>query len=529
MAEVYKFFNSAPGDERWYYASDFADYFGSVLCSGLLHTDGNPGLRATVVAGTLTTKVSPGKAIMKGYPYENTSDLTLMHDIPETTLKRIDRIVLRLDLTNASRHIKLFVKKGVSASAPVAPDLQRDQYIYELSLAQVLVRENTTQLLETDLKDERYYEDLCGFVTSLITVPTERFQEEWDTWFKSVQEEGFAPYRDTGYKENLKTIDKTSIVAGVNELKEDYVRSPGYATATGTNTYAVTLNPAPTSYKEGMGIVVKITNASTGAATINVNGLGAKPILKANGLAVSDLKAGAVYTLRYSGSAFMLQGEGGNEQEALIYNASFMAKSFGTYSEHIRYSDDIYVYTSTDRNESGFYYIVNKYLKSKGTLISSTTFRNTDNPAFSNNVLAMVTYAQDCIFVGDSSKIYVYNASKTLIKSIPLSGTSSVVQYGRNTNEIAIMGTYGLSLYDISGTFLKEVCKENRTYTSLSDFTVNKLSNGKINVVVLKSVSTTDYLYSDLQGFNGYDYNGGISLHPKDALNAMLNNYAISL
>lgn len=220
MAEIFKFFNSAPGDERWHYASDFADYFGGVLSDGILHTDKqiDLGLRVRVVPNTLTTKVAVGKAIIKGYAYENTTELVLKHDIPEPTLKRIDRIVLRLDLSNSSRYVKLFVKKGASATSPIAPTLQRDQYIHELSLAQVLVRENTTQLIETDLKDERMIESLCGLVSSIISVPTTQFQEQWDAWFKSVQDEGFAPYTDTGFKENLKTTDKTTLVNAINEV-----------------------------------------------------------------------------------------------------------------------------------------------------------------------------------------------------------------------------------------------------------------------------------------------------------------------
>lgn len=220
MAEIFKFFNSAPGDERWHYASDFADYFGGVLSDGILHTDKQTdlGLRVSVVTGTLTTKIAPGKAIIKGYAYENTTELVLKHDIPEPTLKRIDRIVLRLDLSNSSRYVKLFVKKGASATSPIAPTLQRDQYIHELSLAQVLVRENTTQLLANDLKDERMIESLCGLVSSIISVPTTQFQEQWDTWFESVKNEGFAPYSDTGFKQNLKTTDKTNLVNAINEV-----------------------------------------------------------------------------------------------------------------------------------------------------------------------------------------------------------------------------------------------------------------------------------------------------------------------
>lgn len=101
-----------------------------------------------------------------------------------------------------------------------------------------------------------------------------------------------------------------------NELDthlEDYVKHPGYGVATGSaNAYSVTLNPAPTSYVEGMAIAVKINVNNTGASTINVNGLGAKAIKKSNGddVSVGNLKAGSIYTMRYNGTNFILQGEG---------------------------------------------------------------------------------------------------------------------------------------------------------------------------------------------------------------------------
>lgn len=183
MAEIFKFFNSAPGDERWHYASDFADYFGSVLSSGLISSGDSPvGLQVTVNSGTMTTSVKVGRALIKGYSYENTTPVTLTHAIPEQTLDRIDRIVLRLDLKNASRFIKVFVKEGVSALEPIPPTLQRDQYIYELSLAQVRIRKNTSSIVVSDIKDERADENLCGIVQSLITVPTSVFQQQFEIW-----------------------------------------------------------------------------------------------------------------------------------------------------------------------------------------------------------------------------------------------------------------------------------------------------------------------------------------------------------
>lgn len=180
MAERYLFFNSmqtAPGEyDREYKAQDFAEYFGSVLSSGLLHTDKNPNLVVSVDAGTMNTVVTAGNALIKGHLYENTTPLTLTHSFPEPTLDRIDRVVLRLDLRNSTRYIKLFVKEGVSATAPVAPALQRDDFIYELSLAQIRVRKNTVQLLGSDIVDERLDENLCGLVYSLISIPSDQLQ-----------------------------------------------------------------------------------------------------------------------------------------------------------------------------------------------------------------------------------------------------------------------------------------------------------------------------------------------------------------
>lgn len=114
------------------------------------------------------------------------------------------------------------------------------------------------------------------------------------------------------------TVAKNVIAAdGVTTFEShltDYVKHPGYATATGNaNTYVVILSPAPTSYVDGMGIVVKINVASTGASTINVNNLGAINILDSLGNAITSggLKANTPYTLRYNGTSFIVQGKGG--------------------------------------------------------------------------------------------------------------------------------------------------------------------------------------------------------------------------
>lgn len=243
--ELSKFFNSAAGDTRTYQASDFAEYFGDVLSTGLLHTDETPALEVHVGSG-LTTVVSPGKALMQGYGYQNTSDLVLEHSLPETDLDRIDRIVLRLDKRNQSRFIKVFVIQGEPSTDPIAPELTRDEFIYELSLAQVVVRANTSSLVSADLIDERLHEDLCGLVYSLISIPTSQFEAEWDEWFNAQQTEGFVLQTEKGQTGGVAKQDdfvahqaeKVTDVEGAHGLiYEDGNWSPTLVGATTLGTY----------------------------------------------------------------------------------------------------------------------------------------------------------------------------------------------------------------------------------------------------------------------------------------------------
>jgi hypothetical protein len=114
---------------------------------------------------------------------------------------------------------------------------------------------------------------------------------------------------DTQLKNNANSTSGATEALAAHQADE--TQHVPYAVASGSaNTYAVTLSPAPTSLVAGMALAVKINVDSTGASTINVNGLGAISIKKANGTDVTNLKSGGIYTLRYNGTNFILQGEG---------------------------------------------------------------------------------------------------------------------------------------------------------------------------------------------------------------------------
>lgn len=186
MAQNYLFFNSTENDPRTYQASDFANYFGSVLSTGLIHTDEIPGMEVTHSFG-MEVAVDEGKAIMNGHLYENTSSLNLQHNLPPSTDDRIDRVVLRLDHNN--RDIRLHIIEGNPSSDPQPPALTRTASIYEISLAQVYLHGGTSVIDPDDITDERLNSNVCGLANSMLTVPTDQFEAEWQAWFDSIQDQ----------------------------------------------------------------------------------------------------------------------------------------------------------------------------------------------------------------------------------------------------------------------------------------------------------------------------------------------------
>ena len=94
----------------------------------------------------------------------------------------------------------------------------------------------------------------------------------------------------------------------------DKVQHIPYAVATGAaNAYAVTLNPAPTSYVDGMAISVKINVTNTGSSTLNINGLGAKNILKADLNLITSGKLNIMPKDRFS--SYRVKGVNTEQQE----------------------------------------------------------------------------------------------------------------------------------------------------------------------------------------------------------------------
>src|SRR5690625_4302709 len=164
MAELYRFFNSTPDDKRTYQATDFAEFFTNFLGNGFFN-----GLSVTA-SDSMVVGVRSGSAMIEGHQYTNTDTLDLTVDGADSTDDRIDRVVLRLDSNTDKRYIKAFIKKGQTASNPVPPELERTDYIYELSLAQVRIEAGKSFIDSSQITDERGDNDLMGRVQVARTI-----------------------------------------------------------------------------------------------------------------------------------------------------------------------------------------------------------------------------------------------------------------------------------------------------------------------------------------------------------------------
>lgn len=90
--------------------------------------------------------------------------------------------------------------------------------------------------------------------------------------------------------------------------------TPWYCrSTTGNDTYTCSLTPAIASYTRGACVVLDADTANTGAATLNVNGVGAASILKrdASALADGDVTANRPKIVCNDATNWIIQGDGG--------------------------------------------------------------------------------------------------------------------------------------------------------------------------------------------------------------------------
>lgn len=178
--EKSSFFNSVSHD-RTYKAEDWAEYFASFIGNGVFPVP-STGLQVVANDG-MKLNVKTGKAWINGYFYFNTDDLAVELDTADGQLNRIDRVVVRWDLTNRVMSVK--VKSSSFSASPTAPALQRDADVYELALADIYVGAGVTAITQSKITDQRLNTSLCGIVVGVVEqIDPSAITAQFDNFFE---------------------------------------------------------------------------------------------------------------------------------------------------------------------------------------------------------------------------------------------------------------------------------------------------------------------------------------------------------
>jgi hypothetical protein len=165
-------FNSVTSD-RTYNADVWRDYFKNLFTNGVVPNKLNELAVTESDTPAKSVKVGTGFVIIQGVQYGIETAQTLAITDNASGDGRIDRVVARLDYTN--RTAELDILQGTPSATPSAPALTQNATTYEISLAQVYVSNGFTTILNANITDERYDNDVCGIAT---TIGKELFEQE---------------------------------------------------------------------------------------------------------------------------------------------------------------------------------------------------------------------------------------------------------------------------------------------------------------------------------------------------------------
>ena len=161
-----------------YDAEDVSTY----LCtrtSGVYSKDTN---YAVSVTGARQIAVAPGLAWInyddfKGVSACSREAVNLTVPDADSTLSRIDRVVLQFDTAANLTAVKL--KTGTPAEAPEPPAILQNHNQYELGLCTVSVPAGSSVVTAADITDTRADEDVCGVMRDSVTgIPTAQLQAQ---------------------------------------------------------------------------------------------------------------------------------------------------------------------------------------------------------------------------------------------------------------------------------------------------------------------------------------------------------------
>nr|DAT65588.1 MAG TPA: Receptor Binding Protein [Caudoviricetes sp.] len=127
-----------------------------------------------VVPGNgMSVVVKPGGCHIEGALGYNDNDITLTLEPSNSSLPRIDRVVLRFNTSVDVRSIMAYVKTGTMSQNPQPPELTQQDNLYELGLADITIPKGATYISATNIRDTRMIDNICPQVVPAIPYVTQ--------------------------------------------------------------------------------------------------------------------------------------------------------------------------------------------------------------------------------------------------------------------------------------------------------------------------------------------------------------------
>lgn len=176
-------FDSDPNGDRAVSDSDIREVFKAVWSNGVTTVKADGSDMQVQAVGGMKVKVMPGGCVIEGALGRNTREEMINIAQAHPSLKRIDRIVVRLDLSDSVRNMLIYKREGTPSTTPIAPNLVQQPNYYELALADIYVGAGATDITSAVILDQRPDRELCGFV--LPAFPTnfglEAITDRWQS------------------------------------------------------------------------------------------------------------------------------------------------------------------------------------------------------------------------------------------------------------------------------------------------------------------------------------------------------------
>lgn len=222
------FFNAIMQDgvpDRTYNCDDLNEFLKGLVSENGIYAEVSSACQVVASSG-MNVVVKTGKGQIGFNWFEIESDTTLEIAKSDVVLNRIDRVVIQRSLTN--RNTVIYVKQGTLASNPTPPTLTRNESVYEIALADILVSKNISAITTSLITDQRSNNNVCGWIVGLIeqfdtTTLFNQYEEAQDNFINN-QTQNFNNWFN-GIKEEVKATslyrEYRSLYATVNANEQD--------------------------------------------------------------------------------------------------------------------------------------------------------------------------------------------------------------------------------------------------------------------------------------------------------------------